>query len=278
MNHSMLRSVEVYSLASGSSGNATLIKANGASILIDAGLGIRKMSSLLHGKGILADGLNAILVTHEHIDHTSGLGPLSRRGKVPVITNRQTLEECAIRDPIGFETQELEAGDTIAVGSAEVTAFRVPHDAVEPMGYFIRVGGAKIVYFTDAGSILPCMREALVGANLVIAEANHDLEWLLRGPYTREMKMRVRSDTGHLSNDDCADLIAERLDNGGPMAVWLAHLSRVNNSPSLAKRSVEHRILARTKTAFTLDIALRDSPSAEWRSGAGTKAVQLSLL
>src|SRR5579862_5071211 len=109
-NHSQIAPVEVYALASGSSGNATLIKAGGVNILIDAGLGIRKLSSLLSGKGVMADGLSAIFVTHEHIDHISGLGPIARRCGVPVYANRVTLQACAERDDLPFDAVELALG------------------------------------------------------------------------------------------------------------------------------------------------------------------------
>lgn len=270
--------LEVYALASGSSGNAMLVKSFGVNILIDAGLGIRKLSTILRGKGVLADSLTAILVTHEHIDHISGLGQLARRCGVPVIANRETLLACAEKDPLPFDMVELPVGESMEFSHLCVQSFPVPHDAVSPVGYVLTSGNTKIAYFTDAGSVNTEMREALRGANLAVVEANHDLEWLDRGPYTRDMKARVRSSTGHLSNDDCADLIADRLESDGPMTVWLAHLSRVNNSPSLARRSVEGRIQRSTKVPFSLDIALRDSPSASWTSGASARAVQLTLL
>jgi phosphoribosyl 1,2-cyclic phosphodiesterase len=268
----------VYALASGSSGNATLVKAPGVNILIDAGLGIRKLSSLLHGKGVNSESLSAILVTHEHRDHITGLGALSRRCKAPVVANRSTLQACALQDPNPFETIELPVGEIAAFGSVTVESFPVPHDAVSPVGYIIRYAGAKVTYFTDAGSVNHEMTEALVGANLAVVESNHDVEWLRRGPYTPEMKERVRSSTGHLSNDDCADLIANRLESGGPLTVWLAHLSSVNNSPSLARRSVEARIKSNTRVDFSLAIALRDSPSVEWRAAANRAGgIQLNL-
>jgi len=270
-------SIEVFALASGSSGNATLVRAPGVNILIDAGLGVRKLASLLHGKGVDATGLSAIFVTHEHWDHTAGLGALARRCSAPVFANRSTLQCCAQLDPNPFEMRELPVGDSTTIGCLSIRSFPVPHDAVEPVGYVISSGATKITYFTDAGSANCEMKEALAGANLAVVESNHDVEWLRRGPYTPEMKARVRSSTGHLSNDDCADLLAERLDNGGPMTVWLAHLSSVNNSPSLARRTVESRVRSKTRVEFSLDIALRDSPSAVWRETSRTATVQLKL-
>jgi phosphoribosyl 1,2-cyclic phosphodiesterase len=151
----------------------------------------------------------------------------------------------------------------------------VPHDAAECVGFVLTAGSASIVYATDVGHASPELRAALASADLAILEANHDLAWLQRGPYSADMKARIASPTGHLSNDDCADLLAEALEARGPLCIWLAHLSRVNNSPSLARRSVAARIRERTRVPFSLDIAVRDHPSVTWRSGA--RAVQLLL-
>jgi phosphoribosyl 1,2-cyclic phosphodiesterase len=268
--------VQMFALASGSSGNAMLVMCEGTSLLIDAGLGARTLAAALTKRGVPATGLNAILLTHEHVDHAQSAGAMSRRSGAPIIANRATLQAYAERDPLAFTTQELATGDEIAVGGFRIRSFAVPHDAAAPVGFVLEACGVKIAYFTDAGSVTTEMREALRGCNLAIVEANHDIDWLWRGPYTPEMKARVASPTGHLSNDDCADLLAERLDADGPLTIWLAHLSRVNNSPALAKRCVTARIQRQTTVPFLLETALRDHPSVSWRSGA--EAVQLALL
>ena len=120
------------------------------------------------------------------------------------------------------------------------------------------------------------LAEALCGADLAIVEANYDVDWLMRGSYPEHRKIRVASDTGHLSNVDCGDLLAERLEAGGSLSVWLAHLSRINNSPALARRSVQQRIAQHTNVPYTLEVALRDQPSVSW--SPGKQAVQLALL
>ena len=268
--------VSVHSLASGSSGNAMLVRAGDTSVLIDAGIGVRSLAAMIAKRGVVDGRLDAILLTHEHTDHTIGAGDMARRTRAPLVGNRATLDAYALRDELSFAVTELSTGSEIVIGAFSVRSFAVPHDAVEAVGYVIQCGRTRIAYFTDAGSCTPEMREALRGASLAVVEANHDIDWLWRGPYTHEMKTRVASSTGHLSNADCADLIAERLDEGGPMCVWLAHLSRVNNSVSLARRAVRERIVLRTRVPFHLDIALRDQPSVSWRSGA--RGVQLSLL
>jgi phosphoribosyl 1,2-cyclic phosphodiesterase len=268
--------LRVHSLASGSSGNAMLVQSGKTNLLIDAGLPLKTLSPLLARRGVRVHDLDGILLTHEHPDHCSGAGPLSRRTGAPLIANEATLQAYAQKDDLPFLSKPLSTGDEMAVGGVTIRSFPVPHDAVETVGYIIEAGGQRITYFTDTGSKTAAVQQALQGANLAIVEANHDLLWLERGPYTEAMKARVGSDTGHLSNADCADLIANRLEEGGALCVWLAHLSRINNSPALAKRSVMEHVTRRTHVPFTLEVALRDHPSVSWR--AGEKAVQLSLL
>ena len=268
--------LRVYSLASGSSGNAMLVQAGPTNLLIDAGLPLRTLTPLLARRGVHANDLHGILLTHEHPDHCSGAGPLARRSKAPLIANPATLQAYAKRDDLAFGTLPLVTGDEMGIGCLRIRSFPVSHDSVEPVGYILDVGRTRMTYFTDTGCKTEAIQQALAGANLAIVESNYDPDWLQRGPYTESMKARVASDTGHLSNVDCADVIAHRLATEGTLCVWLAHLSRVNNSPSLAKRSIQARIARQTNVPFTLEVALRDHPSVSWR--AGEKAVQLSLL
>ncbi|HZT41807.1 MAG TPA: MBL fold metallo-hydrolase [Chthonomonadaceae bacterium] len=268
--------MRVHALASGSSGNAVLVQAGKTHLLIDAGLPLRTLSPLLARRGVHANGLDAILLTHEHSDHSCGAGPMARRMGAPVVANAATLDAYASRDDLPFLATELETGGEIGVGEIGVRSFPISHDAVDPVGFVLHAGDVQIAYFTDCGCLAPEMEAALQGAHLAIVEANHDVDWLWRGPYTPDMKARVASPTGHLSNDDCADLIARRLEEGGSLCVWLAHLSRVNNSPSLARRSVLARIQEQTRVPLALEVALRDHPSVSWQAGA--RAVQLPLL
>jgi phosphoribosyl 1,2-cyclic phosphodiesterase len=253
-----------------------LVQGGGTSILIDAGVGVRNLSAMLAKRGVVDGKLDAVLLTHEHTDHSIGAGPISRRTQAPIVGNRATLAAYSSRDELGFASVELETGGEVAIGAFSVRSFPIPHDAAEPVGFVLEAGRSRIAYFTDTGCRTPAMDEALRGVSLGIVEANHDLDWLLRGPYTREMKERVASSTGHLSNSDCAGMIADRLEEGGPFCVWLAHLSRVNNSVALARKSVQERVARQTSTPFHLEIALRDQPSISWQAGA--RSVQLSLL
>ena len=268
--------LEVHSLASGSSGNSFLIKSGETSLLIDAGVGMRKLCGMLSLRGVSSETLSGVFMTHEHTDHSIGAGPLSRKSKAPLIANAATLQALAMRDELPFATREMPTGETVSFGSIGVRSFPVRHDAVETVGYVIESGNSRVALMTDSGEVTGEMREAIRGVDLAIIESNHDLDWLWRGPYTQQMKERVASPTGHLSNHDCADLLAETLETNGVMTIWLAHLSRVNNSVSLARKTVLSRIKAQTKVPFLLEVALRDEPSVSWRSGS--QSVQLALL
>lgn len=274
VQNSPLTPLRVYSLASGSSGNVMLVQYGETNLLIDAGLTLKRISPFLAKHGVAK--LDAVLLTHEHTDHASGAGAVCRKTRAPLVANAATLQAYAERDSIFCPMQELSTEDDIAFGSLRVRSFPILHDAAAPAGYILTAGETRIAYCTDVGSVTREVREAFRGVSLAIIEANHDLLWLKNGPYTPDMKARVASDTGHLSNDDCASLMLETLEETGPCTIWLAHLSRVNNSPSLARRTVRDRLLAQTKVPFTLEIALRDHPSVCWQKGR--KAVQLSLL
>jgi phosphoribosyl 1,2-cyclic phosphodiesterase len=266
--------IEVTSLASGSSGNSVLIRADDRFLLVDAGLGPRTLMPALKRHGVEPGSLCAVLLTHEHDDHLRGAPPVSLRNGVAVVANGATLEAASGRAELRL-THELPTGAEERFGPFSVRSFEICHDAAEPVGYIIEVDGTRITYATDVGCPSDALRQAMRGASLCIIESNHDVEWLRRGPYTPMMKARVASDRGHLSNHDAARLIAERLDQDGPGCFWLAHLSRVNNSPAFARLYVERELRANCKTDYVLDIALRDRPSARWRRGATAR--QLSL-
>jgi phosphoribosyl 1,2-cyclic phosphodiesterase len=259
--------IRVHSLASGSSGNAMLVQSGETNLLIDAGLSLRALGQHLTKRGVVVGNLSGVLLTHEHHDHGLSANAVARRYNAPLIANSATLHALHERTGVDCSVHTLPTGHEWHIGGVCVRSFSVSHDAAEPVGYTLQTSASKIVYCTDNGCRTPHLTEALHGAALAIIEANYETDWLWRGTYTPEMKARVASDTGHLSNQDCAKLLAERLDNGSPLCVWLAHLSRNNNSPNLAKRMVSNFIKNAVSTPFTLEIALRDHPSLTWRSG-----------
>ena len=258
--------IRVFSLASGSSGNSMLVQYGETNILIDAGLPIHRFKTLLPKYGVGEQQLSGVLMTHEHVDHSKAAGALSRYTNAPVFANRATLEAYYLREESKFSAQEFITGESFGVGDVEVCSFRVSHNAAEPVGFVLKAGKHTIFYCTDVGCPSQTMREELAKADLAILEANHDLRWLWNGPYSPSHKKQVASNEGHLSNNDCADLLAERLEVGGSLTIWLAHLSKANNSPALARQSVAQRIQSQTKTPFSLEIAMRDQPSLVWSS------------
>lgn len=246
------------------------------SLLIDAGLSAQTIVNRTKRVGVDPKSIKGILLTHEHHDHSQGAGVTSRRLNIPLFANAETLQALAERSELDFRTQELPTSTEVAFGSAVVRSFPIPHNAVAPVGYTITVGSCKIAYATDIGSRTPELASALSHANLIILEANHDLHWLLHGSYSAEMKARVASPIGHLSNADCAEALAHRLEEGKPCSIWLAHLSSMNNTPALAKRTVSERLGKPQNVPYTLEVALRDHPSLRWKYG--TQAHQLDLL
>jgi len=262
----------VHALASGSSGNAILIQSGEGSLLIDAGVAGRTLAAWLASRR--ATPFHGILLTHEHDDHLRGADSISRRFQAPVVSTRGTLEAASARRELP-RAAELEAGGETALGPFRVRSFPVPHDAADPVGYVVEADGVRIVCATDLGCPTAPVRHALRGAHLCILESNHDEEWLRLGPYPALMKARVAGDRGHLSNRCAAEMIVQRLEEDGPATFWLAHLSAVNNSPSLARRHAEATVAAATRVPAQIGVALRDRPSLVWTPGAS--AVQPRL-
>ena len=220
-------------LASGSKGNAVYIETGGTRILIDAGLSGKELTSRLQGIGVAAGDLNGLLVTHEHLDHCRGLGPMARRFRLPVFIHPETLRALPAAGRIE-DVREFEAGAAFSLRDLRIEAFPLTHDAAAPVGFIIDTEEGKIGIATDLGIATRLVMQRLQGCRVVILESNHDEEMLRDGPYPWPLKQRIRSQHGHLSNSASAlllqELLGEKLE-----AVFLAHLSEVNNHPDLAE-------------------------------------------
>jgi len=257
-------SLRVTSLGTGSSGNAILVEADETVVLVDCGLPTRTIERYLRQDGIDPNRLTGVLLTHEHGDHSASAGVTARRYGVPIIANRRTL--AAARDIIGsVPTRPITTGNTQSVGNLEVTAFPVPHDAAEPVGFLLEHADAAVCIILDAGRPSEEMRVPLRRADLIVIEANHDRERLLLGPYPPSMKARILSDIGHLSNADAGDLLVEAAGSGKRQWAWLAHLSEVNNSPTLALRHVQATLQRAAVSTMSVQISHRDRPSVRWQ-------------
>ena len=221
-------------LASGSRGNSALIEADGCRLLIDAGLSGRETERRLTGIGLAGEDLHAILVTHEHHDHVGGIGPLARRYQLPVFIDRQTH---AVLPKLGkiADLRHFSAGETFYFRDLQIASFSTTHDAVNPVGFSIHSSEGKIGFATDLGVPTRLVAEQLKSCRALVLEANHDEQMLQNGPYPWDLKQRIRSRHGHLSNSDSRRLLRE-VAWSGLEALFLAHLSEENNCPELTGR------------------------------------------
>lgn len=200
-------------------------------------------------------------MTHEHSDHVSGLSVLSRTYHAAVFGNARTLAEVQQRTKRP-EYSVLPTGDPRSIGPFEVVSFPVIHDAVEPVGYVIEADGVRVAVATDLGCSNPSVLEAMSLSDLVILEANHDVQRLVMGPYPAHLKRRILGEHGHLSNAQAADLICEALSTR-EQTYWLAHLSRTNNTHQLALAGITE-CLAEEGLRANVYVTERDHPSLTW--------------
>lgn len=251
------RIVKFCVLASGSSGNSALLATDKTRILIDAGLSVRELTRRLALVGERPDDLDAVLVTHEHGDHVCGLPALARRHGLPVYIT--WLTEPAIewgeRRP-AIET--FQAGGRFTIGDIEVASFTIPHDAADPVGYCFHAQGLKVAIATDLGYVTESIKVHLRGTDLLLLESNHDLDMLKVGPYPWQVKQRVMSRMGHLSNAGMSDFLLNDYTPSAPNLV-LGHLSEQNNHPEIV-RVVAAQALERRGLAARMAIAGQHEP------------------
>ena len=231
-------------LASGSSGNAALVSCGDTHVLLDAGISARRITTGLKSLGVDPADLSAILITHEHQDHVSGLAVLTKKIRPPIYATPATCGQLADQLPHGAELlQSRLPGAGFAVGELWIEPFATPHDAAGSVGYSISAEGCRMVLCTDLGHITPEVRRAVEGCDLLACEANHDEDWVRSGPYPYPLKRRVLGDYGHLSNEAGAELAALAVQSGTRTLV-LAHLSAENNTPAHAREVVCRRLQA----------------------------------
>lgn len=239
--------MRVVSLGSGSSGNALLVRHGATTVLVDNGFALRTLITRLREAGVAPEEISAILLTHEHSDHTSGARAFARRYGVPLVADPRTLRALFAqpdRSAPGApppERVELPVGHVLTWGTLEVTSFPISHDAIAPCGYVLASAAWRVLIATDTGMAPDAMLEAMRAANLLIVEANHDYDRLVSGPYPQYLKSRILSPTGHLSNEQTGRALTSVLDDG-PRWLWLAHLSRTNNTPDIARAHIREML------------------------------------
>jgi phosphoribosyl 1,2-cyclic phosphodiesterase len=239
-------------LGSGSAGNCALVETPGCRLLVDGGLSARQMCARLEAAGVEPGAIDAILVTHEHHDHASGLDVFCRRFQTPVYCNAPTSE--AIRGSCRKEFRLFLTGSDFVVGDITVQTFPVPHDAADPVGFILHHGGAALGFCTDLGFATKLVHERLRVADTVVIETNHD-EKLLQEDSRRPwpVKQRIMSRHGHLSNIAAAEVLAGLLGQRLRRAI-LGHLSRDCNTPALALGAVQSRLAADGVTAADVEV------------------------
>ncbi len=250
-------------LCSGSSGNATYIEAGNARLLIDAGLSCKRITELLERVGVDPRTLSAILITHEHIDHVRGVNILSKKYDIPVYANADTWSvlKAPLRDVAAKNVCVFESDRDFYLAGARILPFSVPHDAVHCVGFTVSAQGHKVGVCTDLGHVDARILSILSGCDLLLFEANHDVDMLMAGSYPYLLKKRILSGNGHMNNDDCGRALV-KLHETGVKNVILGHLSRENNYPALAMIAVRS-VLEEAGIANDMQIAVaaREEPT-----------------
>ena len=239
----------ICSLASGSSGNCIFVSSGLTKILVDAGISGVKIEKELEAIGESIDSIDAILVTHEHIDHIKSIGVLARKHAISVYGTKGTVEAAICgNNSVGKISPSLlnyiVPDEAFMVGDIMVSPFSVSHDAADPVAYCFESGGRKIGTATDLGFFNDYTVRNLKNSDILYLESNHDVHMLEAGPYPYGLKQRVKGEKGHLSNDSCAELVVRLCEESETVAqhVILAHLSVENNFPDLAYETVNSEI------------------------------------
>jgi len=224
---------EVHVLASGSDGNCTIIQFEDEAIMVDAGISCRRIKDLMEKQGVDHKALKALLVTHEHSDHIAGAGPVSRKFDIPVMCNKATFDCSEIGN---VEYAEIKTMGSFCIGSMNITPLPTSHNAAEPNAFLVEAEDKRVLVATDTGKLTFQVEHALKNADVAVIESNYDRKMLAEGPYPVYLKKLIASDIGHLSNIDCADAIKRTMREN--RQIFLAHLSKINNVPDIARETV----------------------------------------
>lgn len=251
------------SLYSGSSGNCQYIKTQNATILVDAGLSGKRIQQEIAKIGEDPNKIDAIFITHEHVDHIQGAGIMSRRLNIPIYANEKTWE--AMSPCIGnIKSHNIKIlDDCTQIGDLTIKPFDISHDAAHPVGFNIFYKNKKISLVTDTGRANGTIITSIADSDLLLVESNHDEDMVIIGPYPWPLKRRVLGEYGHMSNEAAGRLIAEVIRKGTEI-VLLGHLSRENNFPELAYKTVESILVENSidvNPGVCLDLTYRDRAS-----------------
>lgn len=260
-------------LASGSSGNAYLLRTAKVTLLFEAGLPPATLCRYLAQEGVQPHELTAVLVSHEHRDHCSAARELAEKHAATICANSDVLRATGLHQVA--RARIIDVGRSTLFGDVEVTCFSVQHDASCPVGYVIRVADRTITIATDLGHLTNDVADAVHLGDLVVLEANHDRELLAHSRYPCHLRQRVAGPSGHLSNTQAGAILVNHA-KSDDTEVWLAHLSKENNNPGLALRTVRGCLAESELESLPVKVALRDRPSLRWTGSATPR--QLSFL
>lgn len=238
--------VKFMSLGSGSSGNAYYLGTETYGILVDGGIAVRTIRKRLKDVGIEFESILGVFVTHDHADHIKSVGSLGEKYNIPIYATARVHEGinknyCMTQKLTSNSVRLLEKEQPMQLRDFTIESFEVPHDGTDNVGYCISIDGKVFSFLTDLGKITPTAARYIARAHYLILEANYDVEMLRRGPYPPHLQERIAGPTGHLSNEDAATFLSE---NTPPQLkyVWLCHLSKDNNHPELAYKTVEWKL------------------------------------
>ena len=252
--------MKLCSIRSGSRGNAILVWTKTTKLMIDCGISGKAAETGIREAGLEPEEINAILISHEHRDHTGGAGIMARRYNLPIFANELTWS--AMEKDLGKLNAEnrhtFKHTDAFTIGDIDIDPFSIPHDALDPVGYTLTSGKKKVAVATDIGVLEDSLFRAIKGSDLVLLESNHDKNMLEMGSYPLPLKQRIRSNKGHLSNDD-AGIAAKLLVKMGTKQLLLGHLSPENNYPLLAEQTV-HNTLTEAGIQPGRDMSLAVAP------------------
>lgn len=256
------------SFGSGSSGNCYYLYNDTEGLIIDAGVGVRTLKKYLNQYGLSFKNLKYVLITHDHADHIKSVGSISNDYELEVYSTQNVhagidRNYCVKKKIAATRKHYVKPGEEFVLGGFTVTAFHVPHDSTDNVGYKVTYDGMTFTLMTDVGHVTDEMKQIIGESDYLVIEANHDLEMLQRGNYPEYLKKRITCGTGHLNNVACANALVEnatqRLKH-----VWLCHLSEENNHPDLALKTIEEVLRSNGIVAgkdFELDVLRRTSPT-----------------
>lgn len=237
--------IKFISLASGSSGNCYYLGTDKHGILIDAGIGIRTIKKELKEINVSLSNVCAVFITHDHADHIKAVGHLGEKYNIPVYSTKEIHEginkSYCMTEKLSTSVHYINKGEPMNIDEFKISAFEVPHDGTDNVGYCIEIGDKIFSFLTDLGHITETAAHYICKANYLILEANYDLEMLRMGPYPKYLKERISGPNGHMSNTDTAEFLAENI-NEHLKYIWLCHLSKDNNHPELAYKTVEWKL------------------------------------